>query len=228
MRSSCCLAASLLVAAAASAQPAAPNRVEVEYELRRNGSAVAEIVERLDRAAGTYDLTEEWRGRGLYALLGRAKRHSQGALTAEGPRPSQYTDERSGRDTQRVHIDWSAGTITRRYKGRTRTEPVLPDTQDRLSLLLALGYAGRAGKPIALHVVDARGTSRHAYEYAGRERIATPAGEFEAAKLFRRKDGGETSEFWFATALDHLPVRIVITDDDGTVYEHIVTRITRQ
>lgn len=230
MRSSSSLPASLLAAAAIAhaAQAAPPARIEIEYDLKRNGSTVAEVVERLDRTNGHYELTEEWKGRGLYALLGRATRKSQGLLTSAGPRPTDYVDERSGRDTQRVHIDWQSGTITRRYKGNTRSEPVPPDTQDRLSFLLALGYAARAGQGVKFHVVDARGMSRHAYEFAGRERIGTPAGEFDAVKLFRKNGSGETSEIWLAAQLDYLPVRIVVTDDDGTTYEHIASRIKSQ
>ena len=56
--------------------------------------------------------------------MGRAKRTSVGTLGAHGPRPTEYVDERSGRDTQRVTFDWQANTITRRYQGNVRTEPV--------------------------------------------------------------------------------------------------------
>ena len=38
--------------------------VRVEYELTRNGSTMAEVVERLERSNGAYQLTETWRGRG--------------------------------------------------------------------------------------------------------------------------------------------------------------------
>jgi hypothetical protein len=216
----------LLVAAAAFAQ-APPVRVEIEYELKRNGRTMAEVVERLEHGNGTYRLTETWKGRGLYALLGRATRISEGILTAEGPRPREYTDERSGRDTQRVSFDWSANTITRRYKGDTRTEPVPADTQDRLSFLLALGYAWKGPQPISFHVADGRGMSRHTYRLEGRERIGTPAGEFQAVKLARRNEGsGEVAEIWLAAERGYLPVRIVVTDDDGTRYEHLASRIT--
>ena len=50
MRSLFWLLVSLPIAAPAAAQTAPPARVELHYELTRNGSTVAEVVERLERA----------------------------------------------------------------------------------------------------------------------------------------------------------------------------------
>lgn len=212
----------------ALAQAAPPARIEIEYELMRNGKAMAEVVERLEHGNGTYHLTETWRGKGMYALLGRAKRTSEGTLGAGGPRPREYVDERSGRDTQRVTFDWAANTITRRYKGATRTEPVPADTQDRLSFLLALSLSSQKPRAITFHVADGRGMSRHTYKPNGRERLATPAGEFDTVKLLRRNEGsGEMAEIWLAASRSYVPVRILLVEKDGTRYEHLATRISQ-
>jgi len=228
MRSSSWLLISALAALEAAAQTVPPARVEVEYELRRNGSAMAEVVEHLEHANGSYRMTETWKGRGVYSLLGRAKRTSEGKLGPAGPRPHEYVDERSGRDTQRVTFDWSANTITRRYKGQTRTEAVPPDTQDRLSFLLALSFLSQKPEPASFHVADGRGMSRHTYEPNGRERIGTPAGDFDAVKVIRRNEGsGEVAEIWLAADRGYLPVRILVSEKDGTRYEHVATRITQ-
>jgi hypothetical protein len=228
MRSLSWLLISLCLALDVRAQAAPPARIEIEFELKRNGSTMAEVVERLEHGNGGYQLTETWKGKGIYALLGRAKRTSHGSLGADGPRPHEYIDERSGRDTQRVSIDWKANTITRRYKGQTRTEPVPAGTQDRLSFLLALSYAAGKGKPITFHVADARGMSHHTYHPQGVGRVVTPAGEFDTVTLMRRNEGsGETSEIWHAAKLGYLPVRIVVTEKDGTRFEHVATRISQ-
>jgi hypothetical protein len=228
MRSWFWLLISLPVALPAAAQTVPPARIEIHYDLTRNGSTVAEVVERLVHGNGAYELTETWEGRGIYRVLGHATRVSKGDLAAAGPRPREFVDERTGRDTQRVWFDWSAKTITRRYKGATRTEPVPPNTQDRLSFLLALTYLSQKGEPVSLHIADARGMSQHTYKPNGRERLATPAGEFDAVKMIRRKDGtGDVSEIWLAADLGYLPVRIVLLEKDGTRLEHMVTRIVR-
>ena len=215
----------LLVSFAGAAQAMPPAQVEIEYTLLRNGATMAEVVDRFEHANGSYQLTETWRGKGMYALLGRAKRTSAGALSPDGPRPHEYVDERSGRDTQRVSFDWKANTITRRYKGKTSTEPVPTDTQDRLSFLLKLTFASHRGQPVSFHVADGRGMSQHTYTTNGRERVGTPAGEFDAIKVARTNGSGDRAEIWFATNRHYLPVRIVVIEKDGTRYEHVATRI---
>lgn len=227
MRSSWFLLISLAAAAAVHAESAAPLRVEIEYEFKRNGKTVAEVIERLEHANGSYRMTETWKGKGVYAVMGKAKRTSQGSLDADGPRPHEYVDERSGRDTQRASFDWSAGTVTRRYKGSTSTEPVPRGTQDRLSFLFALSFASQKATPISFHVADGRGMSRHAYQPNGRERIATPAGEFDTVKLMRSNAGSkEVAEVWLAANRDYLPVRLLVMEKDGTRYEHVARRIS--
>jgi len=227
MRSSWFLPISLAAVALAHAQGAAPLRVEIEYEFKRNGKTVADVVERLEHGNGSYSITETWKGKGMYAVMGRAKRTSEGNIGADGPRPREYVDERSGRDTQRASFDWSAGTVTRRYKGATRTEPVPAGTQDRLSFLLALSIAPRKDAPIAFYVSDGRGMSHHTYQPNGRERIATPAGEFDTVKIMRRNEGSsDVSEVWLAADRHYLPVRILVVEEDGTRYEQVATKIT--
>ncbi|HEX6156008.1 MAG TPA: DUF3108 domain-containing protein [Burkholderiales bacterium] len=216
--------ASLALSSSVAAQHALPARVEIEYELRRNGSVMAEVVDRLEHGNGRYELSEHWKGKGVYSLMGRAKRTSVGTLSAHGPRPTEYVDERSGRDTQRVTFDWQANTITRRYQGNVRTEPVPQDTQDRLSFLLALTFISNNNGPLGFHVADGRGMSRHTYQLSGRERVATPAGEFDAIKVTRTNDA-EVTELWFAVTRGYLPVRILLVEKDGTRYEHLARRI---
>jgi hypothetical protein len=215
----------LLISVAGAAQATPPAQLEIEYTLTRNGSSMAEVTDRLEHANGNYQLTEIWRGKGMYALLGKAKRVSQGLLDADGPRPVEYTDERSGRDTQRVTFDWKANTITRRYKGKTGTEGVPPDTQDRLSFLFKLMFVARKPQTLSFHVADGRGMSHHTYTAGGRERVATPAGEFDAVKVTRTNGSGDKAEMWFAADRNYVPVRIVVMEKDGTRYEHLATRI---
>lgn len=218
----------LLISAAALAQAAPPARVEIEYEITRNGKPMAEVVERLEHGNGSYQLVETWRGRGMYALLGRAKRTSQGSLGADGLRPREFADERSGRHTARAWFDWNAKTLTMRYKGASRTEPMPANAQDRLSFLLALAFSPPKAQPTSFHVANGRGVSHHIYRLNGRERLTTPAGEFEALKLIRRNEGsGEVTEIWLAANRSYLPVRILVVEKDGTRFEQVATRISQ-
>jgi hypothetical protein len=214
-----------LLLAQASAHAQVPPRLEITYDVLHNGSKVAEIVGRLESTGDSYRLTESWRGKGIYALLGRAMRTSQGKLSAAGPRPLEFVDERSGRDTARAWFDWSTNTFTMRYKGRSRTEALPPNAQDRLSFILALSLAPPGSKTGDYHLVNGRGVSHHIYEFNGRERVQTAAGEFDALKVLRGAPG-ERTEIWLASEVGGLPVRMLAVDK-GTRWDQVATRIER-
>ena len=91
-RISSALGVLLLVALAAGARAELPQRLEIEYELLRNGSRVAQIVGRFERNGNEYRLTESWRGRNLYALLGRSP----------APPPEEEIDDASRRALEEV------------------------------------------------------------------------------------------------------------------------------
>jgi hypothetical protein len=222
MRNWCWLLISL--AGAAAAEP--PPRLELVFALTRNGSAMAEVVERLEYSGGNYQLTETWKGRGLYALLGSARRVSQGSVAQGTLRPREFFDERSGRDTARAWFDWKTHTLTMQYKGNRASEPLPANAQDRLSFLFALSFVPGSAESVSYTIADGKGLSRHVYKVAGRERVKTPAGEFDAIKVSRQGADRESAELWLAAQRNYIPVRLLVVEKDGTRYEQVATRIS--
>ncbi|HET7197709.1 MAG TPA: DUF3108 domain-containing protein [Burkholderiales bacterium] len=227
MMRNCCFLLLSLAAAAAHAEP--PARLEVAYELQRNGSAIADVVERLEYAKGSYQLTETWKGRGLYSLLGSARRVSQGTIAGAVLRPREFFDERSGRDTARAWFDWKANVLTMQYKGERKSEPLYPDGQDRLSFLLALSLLPGSAQTASYHIADGKGISHHRYQLAGHERVRTPAGEFDTVRVDRIREPGEkdSAQLWLAEQLGYIPVRLLDVEKDGTSYDQLATRVSR-
>jgi hypothetical protein len=229
MRSLCSLLISAAAAVAASAQAAPPARVDIAYEVFRDGSRIAEVAHSFEHAAGRYRIVETWKGRGLYSLAGEVVRSSRGAVTAAGPRPHEFTDERSRRAPTRATFDWAARVLATHHKGESHTQPLPEDAQDRLSFLLALAFAPPDKLPAVFSVTDGGGLSRYIYESAGRERVKVAAGEFDALKVSRkpaRADDRRTTEIWLAPTLGYLPVRIVFTEENGTRLDQQAARFT--
>lgn len=227
MRSLSSLLISAAAAVALTAQAAPPARVEIAYEVFNEGSRVAEVTDRYEHGGGRYRITETWKGRGIYSLAGEIVRSSRGAVTPAGPRPDEFTDERSRRSPTRATFDWGANVLTTYRKGATHTQALPEDAQDRLSFLLALAFAAPASGRTAFSVTDGGGVSRYVYEAVGRERVKLPAGEFEALKVARRPeraDDRRTTEIWLAPALGYLPVRILLTEKDGTRLDQQASR----
>lgn len=226
MRSFLFLLTSLVLGTAGAAPPA---RVEIAFEVSWNGKRVAEVVDRFEHGEGRYRVVETWRGRGLYSLSGEAVRSSHGSIGPAGPRPLEFTDERSRRPPARASFDWSTNTLVMHRRGETRTEPMPPGAQDRVSLLLALAFSPPRLRPAAFSVADGGGVSRYVFEAAGREQVNVPAGEFEALKVVRRpEDAGDrrVTEIWLARSLGGLPVRIVLVERDGTRLDQQAIRVT--
>ena len=198
---------------AAAAVAAPPPRVEIGYESARYGSVVAEVDERLEHDGRSYRLSETWRGKGIYSLRGEATRSSQGAVAADGLRPQKFEDKRSGRGTRHAAFDPAAKTPTLQR-------------QDRLSFIWTFAFAPPR-ETATVAVTDGKNVTTYAYQVAGRERVKTPAGEFDALKLVKRRDSPQdrVTEIWLAADRYYLPVRILVVDKDGTRLDQLAVKI---
>jgi hypothetical protein len=218
MRNTCSILALSLatVLGAAPALAAPPHRVEIAYEISRDGAALAEITERLEHDGRSYRLQETWRGKGLYALRGEAVRSSQGSVAPDGLRPQKFEDRRSGRETKQADFDPAAktGTLLR---------------QDRLSFIWTFAFSPPGG-PSTVSVADGKDVKTYTYQPAGRERLRTPAGEFDALKLVKRRDHPQdrVTEIWLAADRNFLPVKILVVEKDGARIEQVAARISLQ
>jgi hypothetical protein len=214
----------LLTSVAGLAQAGPPARIEVAYEMSRDGTVMAEVVEVLEHGGGRYQITETSKGKGILAFAGTIKRTSRGLADANGVRPLEYLDQRPGRNS-RAAFDWQARTITMQHKEAQKTEPMPAGVQDRLSFMLSFSLFPPKGKAVTYHIADGRGLSEQLYRVAGREKVKTPAGEFSAVKLVRSKER-EQAEMWLAAELGYFPVRVVLLSKDGTRLEQLAVRVS--
>ena len=224
MRNWFLLLTSALLASPAAAMP--PSRIEIAYEMTRNDEAMADTLEQLEHGNGRYQLVETWTGRGVYALLGTIKRTSRGLLGPHGLRPLEFSDERTARTTARAWFDWERKTLAMEYKDPRHVEPLPANAQDRLSFLLALSFLPGRAESVQFAIFDGRGQTRQEYRIAGRERLKTPAGDFHTV-VVERSGGNEAARLWLAAELGHLPVRLLLTQKDGTRLEQTAVRVTR-
>lgn len=227
MRSLCFLLISA-VALAASAGPPLQGNFEIQFEVSCEGTTVAEITERVEISGTSYQMTETSKGKGLYALLGNAKRSSRGNIKDGVLQPLEFADERTGRDTARAWFDHKAQTITMQYSGRKGTEWMPPNSQDRLSFLLQVTMMPGRTKNMKLSIFDGKGQSRHEYDVEASERVRTPAGDFDAVRITRRTEPGQkdSAHLWVAADFG-LPVKLVHVERDGKRCEHVAKRISR-
>lgn len=218
--------AAMVLAGGAHAMP--PQRVVMQYEMSRNGTAMVEVTETLEHDGRNYRISSEARGKGLFALAerGTARRMSRGVIDAHGLKPVEFRDRRGNGPEAVAHFDWSKKTLAQEFEGRNETLPLAGPAQDRLSFLYWFAFAPPA-KDIDVLIADGRGTTRFRYKAAGRETLKTPAGDIEALHLVKQRDGPEdrATDLWLASGRHFLPVRILVTEKDGTRIDQVVTRI---
>jgi hypothetical protein len=215
----------LLISVAGLAQAAPPGHVEVAYEMTKDGSVLADVVEVLEHGGGRYEITETSKGRGIYRLLGGMKRISRGLLDRSGVRPLEYIDERPGWRDSRASFDWQARTITTNHKQVQKTLPMPPGAQDRLSFLLSFSMFPPKENSVTYNIADSKGLSEQVYQVAGREKLKIPAGEFQTVKLVRSRNN-EFAEIWLAEELGNFPVRAVVVYKDGKRLEQTAVRVS--
>jgi hypothetical protein len=100
------------------------------------------------------------------------------------------------------------------------------EQQDRLSFIWSFVFAPPKG-PVTVKVKD--GPTYH-YEPAGREKLKTPAGEFDTLKLVKRRDDPQdrATEIWLAVERGYIPVRVLLVDKDGTRLDQVAAKVSAQ
>jgi len=213
-----------------------PDRLLLTYALSRGTLEIARVDEVYERKGGRYLLQSEARAVGLAALVARGqgwRRESEGAVTVDGLRPEQFTDQRGNNPVQRARMDWSARQI--RFdrlpasgEAETGAPEMLPvGTTDRLSFPYSM--AQRATLPEGeweAPMTDGRRLTRYRFRVVGRETVITPAGSFDALRVTRvhAKDEAGT-DVWLAISRQMIPVRILVTESDGTVFDQVLVKI---
>jgi hypothetical protein len=224
----------LLAALSGAVAATPPKNLEVTYEATYKGfmtAVIGEVTEQLRHGDGKYEIRETTKGRGVLALKGTSMRSSRGNVVADGLRPVEFVDERTGRPTARVSFDWAANKMTMQFREGPAVQPIPPNAQDRLSFILNFAFAPPGATPVKMSVADGGSVSRYTFEVVGRERIKVPAGEFDTVRVARVKDGPEdrrASEMWLAPSLGHIPVRMLATEKDGSQLDQVATRISGQ
>lgn len=228
------VAAALAAAVLARAAHAAPPReVVLEYELLRNGAVLAEVTERLTHDGRRYRIDMEGRGRGVLALSSRGalKRSSEGLIGADGLRPVEFRDQRGNRTPETASFDWAGGRVRTVRDGQTSEHRLVAPAQDKLSFPWSFAFAPPAtsspGTLPAFILVDGRGAHGERFRVAGRESLEIPAGRFEALRLVKEAsgEGDRFTELWLALERHHLPLRILVTEADGTRADQRLVRI---
>ncbi len=157
-------------------------------------------------------------------LLGSRSQQSTGRLTDTGLVPERFADK--SRSERAAHFEPEQSRI--RFSNNAPDAPWLPGTQDRLSVFFQLAAwlnarpdSLREGQRLSLPVAGTGGADQWHLLVQTQEPLDLPAGRWDTLRVevLPQKTFDQRVELWLAPKLDHLPVRIRITQGNGDVVD---------
>lgn len=133
--------------------------------------------------------------------------------TPAGMRPLRYRADDGSDSKERdlaLDFDWEQQRVTGLAGERRIDTPVPADTQDDLSVQIALMYELLAGRvPEGFRVFDEKGVREYRYVHEGSATLDTPLGQVDT-EIYRsqRERSPRATRFWCAPAYGYLPMRV--------------------
>ena len=208
---------------AVSAPPPTPpwpgkGRVRYVGTYGDGGFVIGETIHEWRIDGDRYSIRTVFEPKGLAALRGRKRAQtSEGEVTAEGLRPSEFRDQREGREAEGTSFEWPA--VRAVFSGGRGEGRLVAGTQDLVSVFYQLAWLAPR-RNVELSVVTASRVGRWTFEWVGEESLTIAGGSLSTLHLRTRSDGDAT-EVWLAPAHGGLPVKIRYTDRKGDVFEQV-------
>lgn len=219
----------LAVMAAAAASAQVPNRIELTYEVSWNGMKIGKSTEKFEHDSRQFKIVSDTATTGLAAMLRKVSIHveSSGSIVKGLLQPLSYSEERTKKPRRSAAFDWTKRQIILN-SGQGPQVLALPDHPvfDRASFGWSFAFSPPTAREGKIGMTDGRKLSEYRYAVLGSEMITTPAGSFEALRVRKIQEDGDTRGFevWLAIRKHHLPVRVMFKDDDDTV-DSIVSKL---
>ena len=214
----------------AAASPVAPQSISASYEVLWNGSRIAVVNETFEAKDGAYRIHSESRAVGLLALFTREslRLDSSGQVTASGLQPLHFEGKRGDNDPRRARADfnWAAGQLTLTRDGTTDHLKLPAATQDLVSVMYQFMFLDLADRDrFELAMTNGRKLNQHWYTIRPDVEIDTAFGRMTTLHLVKQHRPDESgAEIWLAPRHRHLPVKMMVLDEDGWRIEHNMTK----
>ncbi len=180
-----------------------------------------------ERGADRYSARMEMR----MFLLGSRVQTSTGQVGPGGLMPERFADK--ARSERAAHFE--RGEHPRiRFSSNAPDAGLEPGAQDRLSLFLQIAgllqarpEAYAAGQVIDMQVAGTSDAEIWRFQVGEETTLALPAGELRVRHLVRqpRKAYDSTVEMWLAPDLNHLPVRLRVTQSNGDMADQQLSQM---
>jgi hypothetical protein len=168
----------------------------------------------------THDAGDRWtyrsggEARGIFRALpiDNPNQSSEMRVTAAGVQPLSFTQRNGASDERAIDIrfDWDGNRVQGMVEKKPVDETVPPDTQDDMSVQIALITAMARGQDSGtFHTYGDRGLREYRYRADGEELLRTAIGEVPTRIFVTERSGSPRStRYWCAPAFGYLPLRV--------------------
>lgn len=166
-----------------------PERLELEYDLQRNGTSIGEVSRRLERRPdGSYVHSMWTRSTGFARLLTKTEWREEGEFTVRGAEvlPRHFSETRSGDKRayeHRVTFDQAKSQLAF-GKGQPQSSPRGIQDQGSVIYALMLDPLLQPGERL-LPQTDGKEIETYRFSYQGKESLSTPFGMRETIVIRR-------------------------------------------
>ena len=208
---------------------AIPKNIQLEYDLARNGKQFAKVKESFSQNGKQYRIKSVTKGLGIYALMGERVVTSTGAVSKAGLVPSRF-ELRQGKSAKKTLIadfNWAKNTLKMQVKGETETAKLETGTQDLASYVYQFMFNKLVNDEVKVTLTTGKKLNHYQYKVLARgEKLDAANASFKTLHISNQAAAGEDKkQLWLAEDQYYLPVRYMLTDEDGDSFEQTLTKI---
>lgn len=208
-------------------------RYDLNYYLSNLPTLVGRTVQTWETVDNTYKLESLSETVGLARLtrFGPRSYRSNGTVTERGLQPQSFASTvvmRGKPEDVAAQFDWSTHTLQFGRADEIKTAALPAGSQDLLSFIYQLALAPPPRGRLQMPITSGTRFDNYEIDVFDEEIIETPLGRLRALPVKQvRRQGRESVEVWLAADYQYLPVRILVTNRDGTAGgEQVATEIS--
>jgi len=216
----------MLLSSVAMAQP---TQIDLAYDVSRNGKAFGTVKERYQQTGEQYRIVSTTKGQGVYAILGERVLSSEGAVTADGLKPTKFQLKRGDnkRKSLTANFNWANAQLKMLRKGKEKTAKLLPGTQDLASYAYQFMFTPPTGEQVKMSLTTGKKLKLYTYNITRDVTIKAAGKNYQAIHLVNAEiDGKKKKELWLAkvNGHDYIPVKYLVVDKHGDKLEQTLSK----